>query len=56
MGSFIYLCLLQMRWSLNCQKYLMPAEYSIKSVPVWARYLSASERSYLAIFEIIVNY
>ena len=53
MGSFVYLsCALPELWSLKKQKWLIflfSADGSKKSVTVWAIYLSASERSYLAL-------
>ena len=36
--------------------HVISAEYSKKLVPVWTRYLSASERSYLALSESTMDY
>ena len=59
MGSFVSLCLLPELWSLKCQKwlfYVLSAGYNKKPVPVWATFLSASERSYLALSENDMDY
>ena len=59
MDSFVYLRLLPELWSLECQNgsfYVLFAENSKKSVPVWARYLGVSERSYLALLENVMDY
>ena len=58
-GSFDYLsCLLSELSSLKCQKWLFAfcANESKKSVTVWAIYLSASHRSYLAISKWVLSY
>ena len=47
MGSFVQLSLLPELWLLNVKNssfYLLSAGYNKKSVPVWVRNLSASER------------
>ena len=54
MGSFVQLSLLPELWLLNVKNssfYLLSAGYNKKSVPVWVRNLSASERSYVALSE-----
>ena len=59
-GSLVYLSsLLPELWSLKCQKRLIFLVYSVderKSATVWAKYLSLSERSYLALSEKAVDY
>ena len=42
--------------SKNGSFYVLSAGYSKISVPVWARYLNASERSYLALSENTMDY
>ena len=44
------------RMSKNGSFYVLSAEYSKKSVPVWAIYLNASERSYLALLQNTMDY
>ena len=54
MDSFVYLCLALHLWSLECQKWLffiISVDDSKKSITVRAKYLSASEISYLTILE-----